>query len=188
MDSIKNQTTRIVLVALMGLVLFSCSSKDDIKKKVAQMAEIPILIEEKDMTIWMPDSNIYMGNEQRKSLTFVVYADSTQCSPCFINHLKEWEEMLKLENDQRHPVQFLFIMEPRKGVSKTLCEKLKESGFRHSVLIDENSLFRKANPQIPEDALYHTFLLDEDNKVILVGNPLRSEEIEKLFYKRQNRE
>ncbi len=166
------------------LFLSSCSLRDGIKKKVAQMAETPIMIEEKNMIIWESDSNAYTGNRQRKNLTFVVYADSTQCSPCFINHLNEWREMLKLENDQKHPVRFLFIMEPRKGDGKALCEKLKDSRFCHSVLIDDKHLFRKANPQIPEDVLYHTFLLDTDNKVILVGNPLHNEEIEKLFYKR----
>lgn len=30
----------------------------------------------------------------------------------------------------------------------------------------------------------HTFLLDKNNNVILVGNPLVNKEIEKLFYKR----
>ena len=29
--------------------------------------------------------------------------------------------------------------------------------------------------------MYHTFLLDENNKIILVGNPLHNKKIEKLF-------
>lgn len=31
--------------------------------------------------------------------------------------------------------------------------------------------------------MLHTFLLDEDNKVILVGNPLHNKKIEEMFYK-----
>lgn len=184
MNKIKYQDIRTVLIFLIGLSLVSCSSKKDIKNKVAQMLEKAVVIEDGRMTTWMPDSSVCIGKESRTMQTFVVYVDSTQCSPCFINRLDEWKEMLKLENDKQNPVRFLFIMEPRKNESKTIYDQLNEVGFCHSVLIDDKYIFRKSNPQIPEDALYHTFLLDKYNKVILVGNPLHSEKIKKLFYQR----
>lgn len=34
-----------------------------------------------------------------------------------------------------------------------------------------------ANITIPSESMYHTFLLDENNKVILVGNPIANVKI-----------
>lgn len=64
---------------------------------------------------------------------------------------------------------------------------LTESGFNHKVLIDINNSFRKSNPHIPKDAMYYTFLLDEDNKVVLVGNPLRNNSIKEIFLRTVNK-
>jgi len=36
---------------------------------------------------------------------------------------------------------------------------------------------------LPKDNLLHTFLLDENNNVILVGNPVRNKKIKEMFYK-----
>lgn len=41
----------------------------------------------------------------------------------------------------------------------------------------------KQNTCIPVDKMFHAFLLDENNNVLLVGNPLENEKIEELFWK-----
>ena len=43
----------------------------------------------------------------------------------------------------------------------------------YPIYIDNGNLFRKNNRNIPFDERMHTFLLDENNKVILVGSPLK---------------
>ena len=39
------------------------------------------------------------------------------------------------------------------------------------------------NPHLPKNKALHTFLLDENNNVILVGDPLHNKKIEEMFYK-----
>ena len=48
---------------------------------------------------------------------------------------------------------------------------------------DREGQFEKLNPHLPKNKVLHTFLLDENNNVILVGNPLHNKKIEKMFYK-----
>lgn len=43
------------------------------------------------------------------------------------------------------------------------------------VYIDDRQDFITNNPTIPEDAMFHTFLLDRKNKIVLVGNPVHNE-------------
>jgi len=48
--------------------------------------------------------------------------------------------------------------------------------------------FIKENPHIPLKGIYHTFLLDENDSVILVGDPFKNEKMEKLLQKVIERE
>ena len=50
------------------------------------------------------------------------------------------------------------------------------------VHVDTAGIFIRENPHIPREAVYHTFLLDKDNRVVLVGNPSRSEKIKEMFW------
>jgi hypothetical protein len=43
--------------------------------------------------------------------------------------------------------------------------------------------FRRANPHIPDDPLFHTFVLNEQDSVVLVGDPFKNEKMEKLLLK-----
>lgn len=183
-EKMYNESVSTIILLLISFVIVSCSSNKIVKANIEHMKEKPVVIEEKSMTWWIPDSELYNKYDSKDKYTLVVYADSAQCSSCFINRMIEWDEILVLENSDKHDVRFLFIIEPKKGESSLLKEKLTESGFKHPVLIDQKSLFQKANPQIPKESIYHTFLLDNNNNIILVGNPLRNYDVRKLFYKR----
>ena len=47
--------------------------------------------------------------------------------------------------------------------------------------IDENGAFLKNNTVIPQDSRFHVFLLNSENKIILVGNPLNNETIWDMY-------
>jgi len=49
--------------------------------------------------------------------------------------------------------------------------------------VDANGEFIKNNPGIPDNQLLHAFTLDENNKIILVGDHTRNERIKELFYR-----
>lgn len=51
------------------------------------------------------------------------------------------------------------------------------------IYVDTTQHFRRHNPNIPSDVMFHTFLLDSDNKVILVGSPIQNNRIQNLFKK-----
>jgi hypothetical protein len=47
--------------------------------------------------------------------------------------------------------------------------------------LDKKKLFMKENSFIPEQNIFHTFLLDENNHIILIGDILHNEDIEHEF-------
>lgn len=48
---------------------------------------------------------------------------------------------------------------------------LNETGFRHTIYLDSKGEFERIN-KLPQDHIFHTFLLDGDNKIRLIGSPL----------------
>lgn len=180
--SLRNPVTILQLV-LICVFLVSCGARNDVRKNVERMASVPVSIIESDMECWIPDSSQFPVSGIKKDYTMVVYADSTQCTPCFINKLTDWNEFVRLENDADYSVRFVFILETSSGATDTAVKNLAKSDFRHPVFMDNKCSFRKGNPHVPEGIMYHTFLLDKESKVIMVGNPCTSKEIKELFLK-----
>ena len=170
-----------ILYFLICLTTFSCSSQNSVKDNLEKMKDSPICITENNMKKWVPKNYNSTNKVDTKKFSFIVYADSSQCSPCFINGLKEWNKLLGLEKSQKYNIQFIFIIEPRIGEYYRIRHILNNSHFDHVVLIDKQNLFRKENPQIPNERMYHTFLLDPNNNVVLVGNPLFNPKLEKML-------
>lgn len=169
------------MVAIV-FALISCSGKDEIKKNIIEMTSRPVVINDGGMQIWIPKDSACFVEERDYKL--VIYVDSSRCTKCFINQLPDWKELLSLEKEEGSHMQFIFILEPHRGDSDSTKNSLEKSGFEHYVFIDQNSIFREANTHIPHGSEYHTFLLDKNNNIILVGNPLRNDRINKLFLKR----
>ena len=115
------------------------------------------------------------------SYKWIEYVDSAECSPCTIDHLSEWKLYLKT-NGKLCDIQI--IIESKKYKLQQIKEKLIQNDIQLPVYIDTSFIFHRHNPQIPNKRIFHTFLLDESNKVILVGNPLKNKRIDSLFYER----
>lgn len=64
---------------------------------------------------------------------------------------------------------------------KDVIKLLKFSQVPYPVYIDEAEQFTQLNSFLPEDTRYHTFLLDRNDCIVLVGNPLGSDAMWALF-------
>lgn len=53
----------------------------------------------------------------------------------------------------------------------------------YPIYMDTTGIFHRTNPQLPSNPMLHTFLLDENNEVLVVGNPLENEKIDRMFWR-----
>ena len=58
---------------------------------------------------------------------------------------------------------------------------LKRDGFGYPVCIDQSDTFNKLNHFLDEMA-FQTFLLDRNNRIIALGNPVLNPNIKKLYW------
>ncbi|CDN32754.1 hypothetical protein BN938_2685 [Mucinivorans hirudinis] len=79
-------------------------------------------------------------------------------------------------------VEFVFLFSVGENAN-SLALTLKQYQFSIPVLFDIQNSFEKVNI-IPNDEKFHYFLLDKNNKIQLVGNPINNPAMWKLYKKR----
>ena len=110
----------------------------------------------------------------------LIYVDSTGCTSCKLQ-LPKWKELIAhVESTTTSNIPFIFVF-PSKA-DKELRYILKRDNFDRPVCIDRDSRLDKLN-KFPQDITFQTFLLDQDNKVKVIGNPVHNLEVKDLYLK-----
>lgn len=110
----------------------------------------------------------------------VLYMDSIGCLGCKLK-LHRWKQLMAdFDSTCQTSISYLFFLDTKR--LEKIEETLEENRFDHPVCIDVNSEFQRLN-HVPEDDRFHAFLLNKENRVVAVGNPVTNEEI-KVFYKK----
>ena len=77
-------------------------------------------------------------------------------------------------------VPVLFFLHPKD--KSELAYIFRRDHFTYPVCIDENDSLNKLN-HFPSDMMFQTFLLDRDNKVLAIGNPIHNPKVKELYLK-----
>lgn len=176
----KNIIVRLVALSVLLSYMISCDSNPKIREGLEGMQSSKVQLFQDSMLCI--NGNSIIKEQEHKQLKLVVFVDSSECSSCALDRLGEWLPYLQSHNGL-NDFLFLVILESKKLDIEYAKEQLEIASVHTPVYIDTLSIFRKHNPQIPDNKLFHTFLLDESDKVLLVGNPLRNEQIDKLLRK-----
>lgn len=169
------------LIALLFLV--ACDSSHEISKKIKEMESAPVTIDYSSMSCWINDSLITEKPwESEKGMKLISFVDSSLCSECNIKKLAIWNDIIELEQ-QYEGFNVVFILGVKEGMTSYISTQLHLSGISHPIYLDETQSVLTKNPHIPQESMYHTFLLDEKNNVVMVGSPVEGENIEKIMLK-----
>lgn len=122
-----------------------------------------------------------INKDTLKPYKLIVYYDSLDCSSCRISHLMDLYPLYDMADTSNFSV--ITIFSPKK-------ENLEEVSFQIQILdptipvyIDRLGSFAQFNQGIPLDVKFHSFLVNNDDIVVLVGNPLYNENIAGLLNK-----
>lgn len=108
----------------------------------------------------------------------VTYVDSIGCTSCKLQ-LGKWKDLMKeFSLAANCTLSFLFFLH-----IENLDEMryvLRRDNFTHPVCIDISDSFNKLN-HFPSDVRFQTFLLNKENRVIAIGNPVHNPKIKELY-------
>lgn len=115
------------------------------------------------------------GNADYKIVTYI---DTTGCTPCRMK-ISSWNEIIN-EIKSIPDIDFNFLMIINSDRKNAAEYAINASLFNHPIWFDYDNSFFDTN-SLPEDDDFHTFLLDSDDKVIAVGDPVMNPKIKALY-------
>ena len=180
-DMIKPWKKGIISILLLSsLLCVECTNDKVILANIESLQSQPIDLCISDLT-YIDKDNLTSYYENDKDIPFrlVIFTGANECSTCALNSLSDWNILLNLEKEKK--VQLVFILSPRKDKFEHVISTYYSSNLEHPILIDTCDVFIHRNPHIPTECLYHTFLLDSENNVIMVGNPIKNSKIQKIL-------
>ena len=112
----------------------------------------------------------------------VVFHDRNQCSNCQLGRISDWDEIIAQLDSIQPAVPVYFIIAPPKEELNAIRQKILELKLqRYRIEIDSTNRFMQQNKAIPADALFHTLLLDGQNRIVVVGSPLFNNKMWKIY-------
>ena len=110
----------------------------------------------------------------------LVYVDSVGCTSCKLQ-LDRWKKVIKeMTEETGKDIPFLFYFHPKD--MKELRYLTRRDSFTYPVCFDEKDELNVLN-RFPLDMTFQTFLLDEENRVVSVGNPVHNPKVKELYLK-----
>ena len=177
------KTLNLIILVLLP-IFFSC--KNEQKQKEKQIAKL--VTEWQGKEIKFPDNLIFTRyltdttdfQIPQSEYKVLVYVDSTGCTSCKLQ-LHKWKELIEYaDSETQGKVPFLFFFHPKD--TKEIRYLLKRNGFDRPVYIDLDDRLNKLN-KFPADMTFQTFLLDKNNKIVALGNPVHNTAVKDLYLK-----
>ena len=133
-------------------------------------------------------SGMQFSNKESNNVDFdvqspykiLVYVDSTGCISCKLK-LAEWKVfMRKTDSIAPNLLRYVFVFVTKNN--SEAIRALKVSNFTYPVCLDEDGVFDKLN-HFPLEMEFQTFLLDRNNRVLAMGNPVLNPHVRDLYWK-----
>lgn len=125
--------------------------------------------------------NPYYNKHEDSCGSLVFWFDKNECATCRLSSLDKLRGLFDYCRDSVPCIEVKIIFTPSPEKRETFLDFVENNEFEYPFYIDDQDLFRKDNMDIPLDPLYHVFLLDSNEKVVLVGSPLLNKDMLMLY-------
>lgn len=110
----------------------------------------------------------------------VTYVDSTGCTGCKLQ-LPHWKSLIdEIQGLKGKEVSFLFYFHPKINEIKELKYIVRNNNFTYPICLDDKDEFNRCN-KLLNNVAFQTFLLDKDNKIMAIGNPIHNSKVKELY-------
>lgn len=170
------------LLAIIAISLFaSCADN-----RSASIADIVSQWEGRE--ILFPENSVFtiQGRDtvdfqfQDAPYKILTYVDSVGCMSCKLQ-LMNWSKYIQeLDSVTGNSVPVAFFINA--SDQKELSYITRRDGFKHPVCFDEKDELNSLN-QFSADMTFQTFLLNGENRVVGIGNPVHNANVKALYYR-----
>ncbi len=171
----------LIFIIFSFLFLFSCS--DDKKHNIEALVK-----EWNNKEILFPGNPVFTRLVKdtvpyripKTDYKVVVFVDSVGCISCKLQ-LPKWKEFMhEVDSLSDGNVPFVFFFQTKDV--RELRYILRRDNFPHPVCIDTEDSFYRLN-RFPREMMFQTFLVDSENRVKVIGNPIHNLSVKDLYLK-----
>lgn len=172
---------KYLISVFICLFLLSCGNQEKkyIERLLQTWSEKEVLFPANSIfTIKGKDTVDFSMSGKFKILTYV---DTLGCISCKLQ-LDRWKVFMEeVDGMTEDSVRFIYFFSPEKR--KKFLETLRFENFTYPVCIDDMNQLNALNNFPSGNEMFHTFLLDKDNKVLAIGNPIHNPKVKELYLK-----
>lgn len=170
---------RFVLYMIIICFVQTCglSKKNDIKKIVQEWQSKEIIIPDQ-LTYKILGKDTLCDELWKSPFRIFTYIDSIGCTSCRLR-LPEWKALIDSCREQSIDVSFIFAV--HSSDFKRFTNDVKFHEFDEPIIYDFENRFYRLN-RFPDDP-YRTFLLNHENRVLLIGDPIGNPHLWQLYKK-----
>lgn len=174
---------RTILPLCALLILFSCKEdrkikalSDSIESNLNRKITIPDSLKE-----FKPFEN-YKNEDAFESNLKIVTSINASCATC-VSKVNDWQLFSEelISKDISIPIIPIFDSSDDFQLLFYSCENLDIPTFNFPFYLDYNDEFSRENLFINENESFRTVLINEENKVILIGSPVDSPKLKELY-------
>jgi len=167
-------------IYILPVLLFCSCTQQRFVKSVKQFVGQQISMSV-DWDAYWKGKDTLLPDFTKAPIKLVVWYDSHDCTSCEANHMYSWGNIANYADSIAQWFNIIFLFTPKKEDRHELNMALKREQFDYPVFIDSNGSFSKQNPILPKNRQLRSFLLDKNNRVVMVGNPLHNPKLWMLY-------
>lgn len=163
----------------IAIALFcSCNSpKRELKRAFGTHVEMPFSLR------YYSGQYMEYEHDDDALATMLIWYDSTQCSGCKLNAINSLEKYIQFCKDTISNVNVDIVFSPPADVEETFDEAVLNAKCNYPLFVDYVGEFAKSNRKLPKSKNLHTFLLDANGKIVLIGDPTHNNKLWELYKK-----
>ncbi|GHT23628.1 hypothetical protein FACS189430_07200 [Bacteroidia bacterium] len=123
--------------------------------------------------------NSYYSQVKNAQYKIVFFLDSANCLDCDFN-IFEWKQRIRELFKKNLDVSCIFLLNAE--YSNEIMQMIDKSNFKYPLAFENTKYFKQKN-KLFSNSKSATFLLDKDNKIVLIGNPINNEMMWELYLK-----
>lgn len=173
----------LIKISFICLLFFAMSCQKNDRAKVESLVK-----EWNNKEIRFPDNPVFTRfvtdtvpyRIPKTDYKVVVFVDSVGCISCKLQ-LPKWKEFIhEVDSLSDGNVPFVFFFQTKDV--RELRYILRRDNFPYPVCIDTEDSFYKLN-RFPGEMMFQTFLVDSENRVKVIGNPIHNLSVKDLYLK-----
>ena len=171
----------IVILCFLAVASTGCK-KAQLRRQLKELMGSTIVLPEKISCVY--NGEVYpMPDYLREKAMLIMYIDSTECTGCRLSKLVEYHSFA--EKLREWNTEFFVLLTPKRNEQEYVTDLILSYVYPFAVFMDDEGAFFLRNPQFTgKPSNLHTMLVDQEKRLALLGDPLGSDAMLELFFKR----